>query len=224
MSTPREYLESAYGKSIKNQPDEIANEATEMLNVFIRAFRGLYAVAARVNPTFFAETASVAYSSGWARPSNAEVVWRIENSGNEVKIVPYDDQAMYGSTEAVYRFGQVYRIANSSISGSPDLDFYYAIRPTDPADLDTEVDSSWVQSYDELLVTELALYLALKDGREEEIGQLQADRDRWLALFLAFLEHETIGVERRFENIITPTSESMVPLSAILAAGTSLRT
>lgn len=221
MPIPREYLEAAYAKSTKNQPDELATEDTELLKVFIRAMRGLYSAAARVNPTFFAESASVAQAAdSYPRPATAESVWRLEMpDGTKVNVVPFDDRSA-ASAPSVYRFGQAYH----PVAGiaSEDLTAFYAIRPLAPADLDTAIDPTWPESYDELLVGELALYLALKDGREEELAGLRADRDRWLSLFFAFLEHETTGEIRRYETPRFTHSEAIIPLSAILAAGTSL--
>lgn len=220
--TPREYLQAAYAKSSKNQPTEIGTEATELLKVVIRAVRGLFAVAARINPTFFATQEQVAEAGGtWPRPTTAESVWRIETAAAaHVKIVPFDDRTLAGTAPAVYRFGGVYRAAGTPPAGT--LEFFYSRRPSDPADLDTAIDAQWPDAYDELLVLEVALYLALKDGREEEIAGLRGDRDRWLALYLAFLEHETIGELRRYESPRFEHSSAIIPLSELLAAGTSL--
>jgi len=369
VTTPQDILNGAYAKSMKNDAGTIATESTELLEVVIRAMRGLYAFAARVNPTFFAETASVAFSSpGWARPASAESVFKIEmpsglsqhgllaidatpesfktsqvayykiagvlyskvattgisftaahtvntgaaagtywgailvqidaggtistkvvaadqaystealaisnlpapdasnvalghitvnsNSGAawtgntddltdgsdcveanfynasawsnfQVVTVPFDDPTAESGLPAVFSFGQIYRPAgNSNDPTSGNLTFYYAKRPDDPASLSSTLDALWTEQFNELLILEVAIYLALKDsgsGRETELGGLMKDRDKWAQLFIAFLEHETSNERRRFGHTRRFNTNTMVPLGQLLAGGSSLQ-
>lgn len=224
-TTPQTILDGAYAKSQKNKPGAIATESVELLQLVIRATRGLYAFAARINPTFFAESAVVAYSApGWARPQNAEAVFRIENpTPAEVVVVPFDDRRAEAGMPAVYPFGQVYRPASA---GAPDpqagnLTFYYAKRPTDPATLAATLDALWTEQFNELLILEVAIYLAIKDGRADELGAYRSDRDRWAMLFGAFLEHETLNMRRRYGQIARFNTQSIVPLMSILAGNSA---
>lgn len=217
-TTPRQILTAAYAHSTKNRPGVIAAESTELLQVVIRAMRGLYAFAARVNPTFFAKTSAVAFAApGWSRPEDAESVFRIEDpTGTEVVVVPYDDRGAEVGMPAVYSFGQVYRPASAA---APDpqagnLTFYYAKRPQSPATLDTPLDASWAEQFNELLALEVAIYLSVKDGRQDELGSLRADRDRWIAQFVAFLEHETANERRRYGHIKRINVQTLVPMLA----------
>lgn len=221
VTTPQMVLEGAYAKSLKNKPGAIASESGELLQLVIRAMRGLYAFAARINPTFFAESAVVAFAgAGWARPSNAEAVYRIETgAGVEVVVVPFDDRKAEPGIGALYSFGQIYRPASA---GAPDpqagnLTFFYAKRPTDPATLATTLDALWTEQFNELLILEVAIYLALKDGRADEVNAYKADRDRWAQLFAAFLEHETMNERRRYGQIGRFNTRSMVPIMSLLA-------
>lgn len=218
---PRDILLAAYAKSLKNKPGAIASESGELLQLVIRAMRGLYAFAARVNPLFFAESAVVAYAApGWPRPVTAEAIFRIElPTGTEVALVPFDDRAAEPGMPAVYEFGQKFLPA-SALAPNPqngNLTFYYAKRPTDPADLDANVDAMWTEQFNELLILEVAIYLALKDGRSTEIPGLTASRDRWANLFVAFLEHETVNERRRFGQVARFNVKSMMPLWSLLA-------
>lgn len=216
-TTPRQILTAAYSYSTKNRPGVIASESTELLQVVIRAMRGLFAFAARVNPTFFAESASVAFAgTGWPRPEGAESVFRVEQAGVEVAIVPYDDRGAEAGMPALYRFGQVYRPATA---GAPDpqsgnLTFFYSKRPTSPATLDATVDPLWVEQFNELLALEVAIYLSVKDGRTDELASLLQQRDKWIQLFVAFLEHETANERRRFGHIHRINVQTLVPLLA----------
>ena len=224
-TTPEQILAWAYAKSTKNKPGSIASESGELLQVVTRAMRGLFAFAARINPTFFAESAAVAFlSPGWARPQTAEVVFRIEDATFvEVAVVPFDQRKAEPGMPAVYSYGQVYRPASAAAPNpqAGSLTFFYAKRPTDPATLQSVLDPLWTEQFNELLVLEVAIYLALKDGRNEEVPPLKEQRDRWAHLYLAFLEHETVNERRSYGHISRFNTKSLVPLSSLLAGAPS---
>jgi hypothetical protein len=230
-TTPQAILNAAYAKSTKNRPGTIATESTELLELVIRSLRGIYAAAARVNPLFFAEQATVAFAStAWPRPETAESIFRIQrlagttggtgSAGDEVVVVPFDDRAAESGKGAVYRFGQKFFAAgNAADPTGGDLAFFYAKRPTSPASLTATLDALWAEQFNELLVLEVALYLANKDGRAEELGALDKDRMAWLGLFVSFLEHETANERRRFGHIQRINTASLVPMLAPGRAG-----
>ena len=229
-TTPRMILTAAYSKSMKNKPGTIATESTELLQLVIRATRGLYAFAARINPTFFAESADVAFSApGWARPQTAESVFRIEAlgstvpataAGTEIVVVPFDDRTAESAMPGVYQIGQIYRSAgNAADPTGGSLRFFYSKRPTDPATLDATLDALWVEQFNELLSLEVAIYLATKDERAGELNALIGDRDRWAQMFVAFLEHETANERRRWGHIRRFNTNTLVPVGSLLAGG-----
>lgn len=315
-TTPQMILDAAYAKSMKNKPGTIATETTELLQVVIRALRGIYAFAARVNPTFFAVKEPVNESTGtWPRPANAESVFRIEgqvpvaaaavagaNTGNgtvgsiaatrlgvaetitltatavptvfsvvgsvtgaladatvgtaytssvigflisagsaafvendsftiavtletaEVVLVPFDDRKAEEGKPSLYAFGQTYHAAGNATDPLGSLDFFYSKRPSDPASLGATLDELWTEQFNELLVLETAIYLAVKDagsGREAEMAALKLDRDHWAKLFVAFLEHADANERRRYGHIRRINTSTLVPLSSILAGGTA---
>jgi hypothetical protein len=226
-TTPRQILHAAYAKSKKNQPGQIAAEQTELLEVVIRATRGLFAFGARINPTYFGASSSVVSSGGgWPRPSGAEVIFKIEQtiSKADVAVVPFDDRQAAGILDpAVYRYGQKYWIAVTNPLISLDLTFFYSKRPSDPANLDANLDALWTDQFNELLVLEVAIYLAIKDNRQEELAALAAQRDSWALLFAAHLEHETWGEIRRWGHQRLFNTEALVPTRLLLAGGTALQ-
>ncbi len=234
-TTPRMILEGAYAKSTKNKPGTIATESTELLQVVIRSMRGLYAVAARVNPTFFAEEATVAAVSGaWPRPELAESIFRIErtttttggtgSAGDEVVVVPFDDRKAESGIGAVYRIGQNFKSAgNAPDPTGGDLKFFYSKRPTDPANLDATLDALWTEQFNELLILEVAIYLALKDARADEVVALRSDRDTWVRLFVAFLEHSEVNERRRHGHVRRFNTNTLVPITSLLAGGSDLK-
>lgn len=218
---PRDIINAAYAKSLKNRPGAIASESGELLQLVIRAMRGLYAFGARVNPLFFGESAPVNFAAGgWARPATAEAIFRIElATGAEVALVPFDDRQAEPGMPAVYEFGQKFMPA-SNLAPNPQngaLTFYYSKRPTDPADLDSNVDATWPEQFNELMILEVAIYLALKDERAGEVQGLTQSRDRWANLFVAFLEHESMNERRRFGQVARFNVRSMMPLWSLLA-------
>lgn len=222
--TPQDLLTDAYAKSKKNQPGRIATESVELLGVVNRVIRTFFQIGVRVNPTFYGDEASVAFSSpGWPRPVVAEMIYRIEDAGAEVVVVPFDQKDAEAGLPAVYRMGQIFRTAgNPSDPTSGSLDFFYAKTPTDAATLTTNIDSMWPESYRELAVLEVAAYLAVKDEREEEIAYLTSERDNWLRMYLAFLEHETVNERRSFGHISPFNTGSLAPIASLLAGGSQV--
>lgn len=217
-TTPRELIEAAYPKSTRNMPGSIASEASELLKVLTRILHGLFAAGTRVNLTFFGTVDTVVKNAvGWARPSTAESVWLLtKDDGSRVHIVPFDDQGLMGSDPAVFRFGATYREAAASLQGVTDLMVYFSSRCETPADLDTAIDSRWPEQFNELVVLLLSYYLAVKDGRAEEYAGLEAQVEHWFSLYLAFLEHETVGEVRRYDPVRFGVTEGLVPLMQIL--------
>lgn len=226
MATPQEILTAAYAKSTKNQPGKIAAEATELLEVVNRVIRTFFQIGARVNPTFFGDQDDITYSApGWARPALAESIFRIEDAGGvEVVVVPFDDRQAETGVPRVYRMGQVYRTVAGA--GDPpasgDLTFFFSRRPADAASLGATIDAGFPEAYIELAHLEVAAYLANKDQRQEELAYLVAERDRWLLLFLAFLEHETVNERRRFGSMQPFHTGSLVPISSLLTGGSGV--
>lgn len=232
-TTPQELMEAAYAKSQKNNPGQLATESTELFQLVIRMLRKFYSIAARVNPTYFAATSTVSppgAATPWDRPEGAESVFRIEESGAEVVVVPFDHRDAESGKPAVYRFGKQYYTAGNASDPDPATDslvFWYSKRPTDPTDYTSPVDADWEEQFNELVILEIALYLAIKDagstGRDIEIAQLADDRDRQLRMFILFLEHETaceVASRGHIRRIIT---QSLVPLTDLLVGGTTVK-
>jgi hypothetical protein len=199
-TTYNQILAAAYGRSSKNIPGKIATDAVELLNLIYRALAGLYSFAADINPQFFGVSTQVVFAAGgWARPANAESVWRIETlAGVEVVTVPIDDKKAELGKPALYRLGQKYFSAGNPLDPvNADLVFFTSKSPAVPALLADNLDASWPEVYNPLLIDETALWLGIKDGRVEELGAVKESRDSWLKLFSEFLDHETTNEVRR---------------------------
>ena len=219
-TTVQNILDGAYARSTKNQPETIATEAVELLEVVKRRLRGLYAFAAAIDPKHYSDKeAIVGAASFWDRPEAAEAVVRIENdSFVKVAVVPYDDRLAAEPEPALYEFGGGYTASEGQTAapGATDtLTFWFAKRPDDPTpfDLTGLLDPDWDEAYNELLILEVAIYLSLKDGgREGEAELLKVERNTWAQLFGSYLGHSTANEERRFGHKRHVNVESLLPM------------
>jgi hypothetical protein len=100
-----------------------------------------------------------------------------------------------------------------------NLTFFYAKRPTDPATLATTLDALWTEQFNELLILEVAIYLALEGRPARRARPLMEARDKWANLFVAFLEHETANERRRFGHVARINVRTVIPAYSLLAGG-----
>jgi hypothetical protein len=210
MVTVADYLAAALVRNRKTQEKAmISEDAPEAVAAFNRALRAFFIVGARVNPAYFGKVEEVSPASGhYPRPADAELVYRMELTGGSdgelVHRVHVSDQdAEVGPR--VYRWGRVY-VPVEGVAG--DLRIFYSARPAAATTLASEVDPLWEDHHAELLVLELAAWLAHRDERWDELGALLEERNRWLQLFVSSLVHESVGetVETGHEGLFaTPT-------------------
>lgn len=202
-TTGQEIIEAGYGKSTKNRMATIATDAVELLGVVNRSLLKYFSRIARTNPVFIAATETVTFNVGWARPVTAQSILRIEsNVAVEVRVVPFNDRAAEPTLPSVYRLGRTfYSAGNANDPTSGDLIFIFARFPTVLASLAAQLDAAWPEQFNECLIHEVALYLANKDGRNDELAGLESERDEWSKLLLEFCEHETANETRRFDQL-----------------------
>lgn len=219
--TPREILAGALALSARAMERQLAWEG-EGLDAVHRALRALVAFGARINPEFFGARKAVEFNNGWLRPPEAELIYWIElPDGQQVVPVTHADRKAEEGLPAVYRLGQrFYGAGNPLDPTAGELVFLYARRPEKPASVDAEIDPIFPDGYDDLLKHEVAVDLAVKDGRADDLAALVPQRDRWIGLYSAFLEHETIGERRRYQTAIQAFNASAsIPARALLAGG-----
>lgn len=229
-TTPRDIIDAAYPRSKKNKPGLNAAESTELRLLVGRALRSIYTAAARVNRFFFADEQQVAYQApGWARPENAESIIGIrKTTGAPVITVDPLDRNMEPDLAAVYEIGQIFRAPGNPQDPTPadSLVFVFAKAADIPASLTATLDPTWVERFNDLLIDEVAIYLAMKDienQRQAEATMLRQDRDAKLAQFFAFLEHATPDVRKRFDHYNIINNAQMIPITSLFAGGTSVQ-
>lgn len=219
--TPEEIVVAAYGYSKKSQPSRIANEEQELRLLVGRVLQAVFAVAARVNWTYFGNVSTgISYSSGWAWPSDVELVGRIERASDSAEVIPtgIGETDVQPGDPTVYQLGRKYE-PGANITTAEDLVLYYSRSPTLPPDFDsTDIDTAFPDQHLPLIILETALYLALKDGRRDEMQALAGMRDAAALAFVQHLEHATVGIPRshfpqRFQN------QELVPLLRVRTTG-----
>lgn len=226
-TTVQQILDMAYAKSMQNNPGIIATESVELLGVVQRMLDGCYAVAARVNPIMFAETAVVApVANSWARPATAESIFLVEKAAGEVvAVVPYDDQAAENALPSIYEYGQAFYTARG-LSDPDDttdsLTFYYARRPDILTAVTDTLDAMWPEQFNELLALHVAKYLATKDsgtdGRTQELTVLTGEIQAWANRYIAFLEHATSNTRKRHSHMKRINTYSYIPIFSVIGA------
>jgi hypothetical protein len=218
-TTYEEVIIAAHGYSSKSRPDQIATRSTELLAMANRAVRGLFAVAARVNPEYWGTSAVVAHDgAGWPRPENAQTVIAVQrtSTGAEVAVVPLDDLEAEQSLASVYLLGRKYRIAGSPLGpiAADNLTIYYSRLPSKPSNLSDVIDAEWEETFDNFLAIEVAIYLARKDGRLDEVQDLRPDEQKEAQLFMDFMAHATPITSYRFGQPRRVALPSIMPLLA----------
>lgn len=228
MITAREIIHAAYARSMKTRPGVTATDEGELLPFVGRSLRAIYSVAARVDPTYFAATAVVAgVEGGWLRPAAAESIFDVEHGGARIALVSYDQRWAEALLPAVYfRGGKFWPAGNPSDPdpGEDSLTLSYSKIPGEPAGLDEEIDSTWVEQFNELLILEVAVYLARKEpSAAAEVPNLVSARDHQLRLYVQHLQHHTTMLRLANGHIRHSNTQTTVPIGDLMAGGSNVQ-
>lgn len=207
MSTALDIILAAMGRSRQNLTTDLATYETELLALINRCLLSYFTMAAKMNPEYVGSIVAVPEVSGtWQRPALAEIVWKIETAaGVVVAVIPPDDRQMEPGLPAVYRLGRTFYAAGRSNDPTGALTLFCALRPAALTSTGSQLPASWDTTYNELLILDVALYLATKDNRQDELARLQSEQNKWLELYQQFLRHETTAIRRRTGQPGTPT-------------------
>lgn len=205
MATALEVMQAGYAKSSKNKAGEIATEATELLAVMNNRLRKYFSFMSELNWQLAGAIVPVTYNAGslgWPRPSNAEMVVRLERAATaqEVVVVSALDRAAEPTLPAMYRLGGVFRTVGGAVDPvtAETINFFIARHPATLTAPGQQIDTAWPTSFDDLLAWEIAMYLARKDGRQDDIAAADSELGEWTELLKAFCAHETTNERRRF--------------------------
>lgn len=204
-TTVRTIIEQAIGTSLRNRREAIANEPVELILVLRRHLTEAFMDSTAIFPEYFGTKVVVPFdvaSGGWPRPANALSVYRIELPNGMETVVVFDrDRAAERLKPNVIERGRQYLPGTSP--GSPtssDLTLYYVrapeILPT--GNIDVPIDAGFPDEFVPMLVYALAVYLATKDSRPDEVGQFTQEYQNWRDLWRAHLTGATTNNRLRF--------------------------
>lgn len=223
MTIAGDLITSAFGTSSKNNPGRIASSTPELLRVLNQSLNGCYAIAAHVNYLAFAVKETKTHETlGWPYPECAEAVFRIEmESGQEVALVPYDQRGTEPGMPAVYFLGLHYVSAGNALDPADDeeLTIFYSPVPRNYTDLNSSTDASWRTRHDPLLIADVGMYIARKDGRADDLAAMAADRAAALGKYVAWLEHANVQERRMYATHRYLPSYTLESLTTMLVGG-----
>lgn len=204
MSTVQELIEAAYVRSTANDPGKLAQDA-ELIGHLNRTYQGYFALMSAALPDAnAAETSLTCLGTPATATLPADVIdlLRVETAaGVKVALIPVvEKDRAWHLAPAMYRVGRslVSRgLANDPAPGT-SLTLFHLDAPAALTARGDTLDDRWPVRFDQLLVVDLALYLATKDegGRAaSEIQNLQAERAFLLAAFTRLTGLSMTGTE-----------------------------
>lgn len=216
MTTVTQIIDAAYATSKANRPGSIGTEGTEYVQFIQRCLGRYFADAVEHNRMYYAAKYSISWDVtllGWLIPDRVESVIRIEMlDGTEVAEVPIDDKKAELSKPAVYLVGRTFHSAGFAKDPlGVALSFYCSRLPGLLLDTTSLIDPLWPEQFNSLLIFDLAIHLAHKDGRSEEIALLQDQYNREYESYINFLTHVTTTLVRRYEHRGKIATKATVP-------------
>lgn len=214
--TAAEYIAAAVARSYRNMGDVSADPTTELLGVLSRLFAGYYAEAADQNPAVMGKLAVVPWNVAgyWAMPSDQYALYELRTATNvKVYVVPFDDRAAETSEAAVYRLGvRYYPAGNPNDPTNVALQFTYQPVPPQFVATGDSPPAEWPLQFDERVIVDLAVYLAEKDGRPEDIAAMQGEAAKWKLLYDRWLGIADVNTVRRFSVPQQVPTAQVVPI------------
>lgn len=212
MATPVQFfIDAGYARSTANDPNLLAlpGEIVAQVNLVVQE---LYVRAKEINPLYFLDSEDVdPDGAGWARPTLALNVLAVERVADEVPVhvVPFNDRFEAALPPRIYRVGATaYRSVGEALDPDPAVPpagdtlrvWYATAHPalTAPASV---LDASWPERHNDLIVLEVAKYLALKDKARGDLAGIEADLEKAYALFDADLRQVDSALEARFGRV-----------------------
>lgn len=189
--TVQEIIEAAYLRSTRNVPGKTAQDP-ELIGFLSRVYCTYYLLMAKAAPDRFESELVLVLGGAPAQaalPATVHDVRYVSWNGVDVSIIPIEEQfRTWHLAPCVIWLGLTLRSRGSV--GDPTIgSALSAIVLAGAAALTTlasVLDSRFTDEYTELLVDEVAMYLALKDSNRDpaEYAKLKSERDMRGAAFL----------------------------------------
>lgn len=213
--TVKALIEAAYARSTFNDPDKLATDK-ELAAVVNRRLMELFSIGASQNPFYFGKkSGAVAYDAGvtgWPRPVDAEMVIQVTGSTvGKVSVVPFEDQEA-NLAPRLYAFGQVYFSVGADVPTTDTLTFHYSKRPAEITAATDPVDTMWPEQFNDLIVLDVAQYLAIKDQRPDEAALLKGEEADLFQAFIRHLSHENYAMVARWGHRARVVGQGVSPV------------
>lgn len=191
MATVQAIIEAGYTRSAANAPGKTAIDA-ELIAHLNRLYHVLWSIMAASNPDAFQARITVTLAAGvGALPAQLIDIRSVRTAGGtKVHVAPVEElERGWHVAPVVVREGNT--LVTRGRAGDPSvtqvLTLWVLAAPTDLTALGNVLDPRFPTRHELLLVTDLALYLALKDDARNptEIQEIARERS---ALFDAFLQ------------------------------------
>lgn len=210
MSTVQDIIVAAMARDARLRGEWLTTYATELTAVVHRAQQAAFLLGTQRNPSYWSTRVTMAASSGaWARPTDANMVYRLRYLAEPVAVVAEEDEADLGAGRlAVYEEGQsYYPCTGGLLAGTEQLTARVSEAPATLTTTSQALDTRWPTRFNDLLILPVFQYLQVKDGRPDVAQLAGAELEEWRTLFTAWLTSLTVDVERiRMEPATQPTS------------------
>ncbi len=198
-----QYIAAALARSASARPDLLVTASGELLEQLNRIVEELFVDASAAHAPYFHTRANLPFDvlqspAGW--PWSADILrpYYVAASsdttglgtgwvgGDEIVVVSATDSWASPDAPAVVGRGRAFMPTGQT--GHPtggSLVVEYARRPVAMTGLSSVIDAAWPAEHDGLVIDRLALWLAQKDGRLEDLGSLEKDESLRFARFAA---------------------------------------
>lgn len=216
MADVQAIIDAAVTRSASAQPDMLTVDAPELVRIVSRALSNLYLLAARRRSVNFGATATAVLTagspSGWPYPADALSVLRVEAlasvtvsalaEGTEIAVTRLDDQQGMAPMPSVYEFAR--RLVSCGGADDPvnqDLRIFYAAAAPPLTDTADPLPDALPEQFYPLLELPLAIYIARKEGRADDLAVFQEELATESAYFDAWLTDASIAQGDRFAGL-----------------------
>lgn len=213
MADVQSIIDAAIARSATSRPDMLTVDEPELVRIVSRAMANLYLLGARRRSTNFGQTATAVFTagdpSGWPFPADALSVLRVEAlssvsasalaEGTEIAVTRLDDQQSMAPMPSVYEFGR--RLVSCGGADDPvdqDLRVFYAAAAPQLTAAAAPVPAAIPEQFYPLLELPLAIYVARKEGRTDDLNVFQSELASEMAYFDAWLTDASIAQGDRF--------------------------
>lgn len=219
MSTVQQVIQRGLAKSSAARPELMSSN--ELVDRVGQCLQEAFQALSEENPYIVGAIATLAFNGdGWARPADclraialvatAETIADpLLTPGDEINVVPFNDQGVCLGLPSVTEFGQVYLPTGQTMDPSGGtLRLYYArmaLVPTAPTDA---VDPLFPFSFDSFLEFDVAAYAAAKDKRTEDKDEFESQKGARLGLMLEWASQQTYNLVQRFPAVTPPTNSA----------------